>query len=255
MTMKIIEEWSEYCGNMGSVVTRIGNVTISKNTGTTIACDFTNCLISLNTNMASLEDFKDNFKGRSFKIYSVLDLDKVADTNVKSDRKASLMVIGKETWLNKYSNITEKSTPNALNYSIISLADEDLVDFGNVVFEAFNYDKTTLQQSINLYLNGLKSGKIHYYGLKLEAQIVSCALLHNNTAKDIAGLQLVSTRPKYQHLGLSKILVLNLLRENFSQDTEVIWLFAIEGSIAERYYSALGFKKMANIFIKTVNEG
>ena len=254
MTTKIIEEWSEYCENMGSAVTNIRNTIISKNTDTTISCDFANCLISLNITISSLEDFRDSFNGKNFKIYSVFNLDQRFDANVKSDRKASLLVLEKGIWLNKYRNIRETNTFSEHNYSIVSIKDEDLVYFGNVVFDAFNYDKANFQQSIELYRNGFKSSKVHYYGLKLDEEIVSCALLHNNTTMDIAGLELVSTRPKYQHRGFSKILISNVLNKNFAGNTKLIWLFAIRDSIAERFYSMLGFKKIANIFIQNVNE-
>lgn len=255
MITKILEEWSEYCGNMGSVVIKSKNVIISKNSDTTIACDFANCVISLNTDIRSFEGLRDNFKNRDFKIYSVTDLEKAISSDVKPERKASLMVLEKKGWLNKYRNEAEARMPEMQSYSIFDLAQKDLYEFGNVVFEAFNYERALLQQSIDLYRIGLKSGMVHYYGLKLEDQMVSCALLHNDAKQKVAGLELVSTRPKHQNMGFSKILVAYLLSEMFSQKTELVWLFAIDGGIAERFYYTLGFKKIGNISIKTVNGG
>ena len=255
MITKILEEWSEYCGNMGSVVIKSKDIIISKNSDTTIACDFANCIISLNTDIRPLKDFRGYFKGQDFKIYSVTDLEKAISSDMKSERKASLMVLEKEDWLNKYRNEAGARMPEIQSYSILDLAEKDLYEFGNVVFEAFNYEMALLQQSIDLYRIGLKSGMVHYYGLKLENQMVSCALLHNDAQQKVAGLELVSTRPKHQNRGFSKILVANLLSEMFSQKTELVWLFAIDGGVAERYYYTLGFKKIGNIFIKTVNGG
>lgn len=252
MIKKIISEWSQFCEYMGSRIYESNGIIIADNSSTSISCDFSNCLIAKNLSYDFLLHKQNNLLKKGFTFYSIYENDQYPVFDTRPDKIASLMVISRNEWIQK-RNEANLSLPNDKKYNIIRFDKDNIMHFGSVVFSAFDYDLKFFEASINLYRKGLRSKKVDYYGLCNNETVMSCVMVHPGRSGEISGLELVSTRPEYQRMGLSRKLITHVINDKFSSAVNTLWLFSIKGSNAEKFYNSLGFRTIANMFIWRFN--
>lgn len=246
---KIIREWIEFAENMGSTYKEIRYHTIILNGTAGISCDFANCLIHRGkVNWSLARELGGLFSVNSFSAYYIgQSLD--SGIIVKPAKYGSVMYISNEKWTKYRNNGLIKDYTNGADIRVIRLQESDLLEFVDTVFDAFGYEEQFKDDSLALYNNGIKSGNVVFYGLFKSDTLVSCAMLHKSPKLKIGGLELVSTKRKYQSQGFSKILISWILDKNFQEGLGDIWLFSIKNSIAEKFYSKLGFEIISNIYV------
>lgn len=234
---------------MGSKIYYKEDYFIGRNMNTSISCDFSNCIVLRDHRGLSLETLKNLFGNNILTLYKIYTLDEIRDFSPPSLKRASLMVLEKALW--KLNEMPTKEAEGEKNNEgiIFEFNRREIGAFANVVFNAFNYDFVNFAPSLKLYQNGIDSGKVYFYGLELGKRKISCAAIHVDNKNTIGGLELVSTVKEYQGIGYSTRLVTHIIDEKFSGSLTNIWLFAIEGSVAEAFYSRLGFKTIAKILI------
>ncbi|MGC8483792.1 MAG: GNAT family N-acetyltransferase [Thermodesulfobium sp.] len=243
MIANIIGAWKDYASYMGSRVYNENNCFFAVNKNSQISCDFSNCIVCAERSNLDNEDI---FKIKPVQTYTIFPGKELLMQNVNGGKIASLMVLRNC----KFIKLAEaKSSPEL---RIRELEFNELSKFAEIVFDAFAYDKENIAQSIEFYKRGFESGMVRYYGLNKNSTLVSVVLIHQSSNKLLYGLELVATSKQYQGNGYSKFLLTQVLEQLFLSRPDGVWLFAIEGSVAETLYKKLGFSIVGKILISKV---
>jgi GNAT superfamily N-acetyltransferase len=228
---------------MGSEVYDNSNCFFIVNNNSKISCDFSNSIVcNCNGNLLN-RDLKNIFKMRFVQSYTFIPNDQKPTLDVTSKKIASLMVLQH----NNFKKIADSTDFPGL--VIRELTINELDAFTDIVFDAFDYDKRNVEESLEFYKTGFKSGMVHYYGLIKEETLVSVVLTHRSSNKSLFGLELVATSKQFQGKGYSKLLLIQVIEQLFIYSPEAIWLFALENSIAESLYKKIGFLAVGRILI------
>ena len=225
---------------MGSKVYIRGNCFVAVNNDSHISCDFSNtivCTDRLDSNLGNI------FRIRPIQSYSILLDGQFSMLDGPEGKIASLMIL----WQQNFKKLIKIT--NFPDLVIKELTFSELNRFAEVVFDAFAYDEVNIAESLEFYKRGFSSGMIRYFGLIKEGSLVSVLLAHRNRNKSLYGLELVATSKQFQGKGYSKLLLTHVLEELFLCNPEAIWLFSIEGSIAESIYKKIGFSAVGKILI------
>lgn len=240
MIRNILNAWKDYATYMGSQVQDLKNGFLAINNMSLISCDFSNCIVSMD-NIDS--GFANSFNIRPIQSYRILLKEQLRTQSVAAAKIASLMVLQYENFI-KLAKATDSP-----ELKVKVLAFNELSGFAEVVFDAFNYDIKNFKESLEFYKKGFKSSMVQYYGLTKEDTLVSVVLVHRSINESLYGLELVSTSKQFQGKGYSKLLLSCVMETLFYSNPEAIWLFSIEGSIAESIYKKMGFSSVGKILI------
>ena len=250
MIGEIINEWAQFCKDMGCTLATETGMTVATNRDSYLACDFANCAISLGETPIDINGLERGFEGHDFVIYKIQKETDNERYSAISLKMGTLMMINSKEWSAKTEYNMRKNNEVVSSKTIFRFSARNLNIFRDVVFDAFSYEQRFRESSLDTYIKGEGSGNVRYYGLQVLGQgVVSAAMIHASSRGDIGGLELVSTRPQFQNLGYSKFLLGKILNEEFDLNLKKIWLFSITGSFAEKFYRDLGFINVGNIKI------
>lgn len=243
MIENILNSWRDYASYMGSEVYNRNDCLFIVNNDSKISCDFSNSIVCKNKENLLDIDLKNIFKTRVIQSYTILTNGQKRVLDVNSEKMASLMVL-------QHNNFKKIADMTDFSDSVTrELALNELDSFTDIVFDAFDYDKKNIADSLGFYKTGFKSGMVRFYGIIKEKKLVSVVLVHRSGNKSLYGLELVATSKQFQGKGYSKLLLTQVLEQLFVDNPEAIWLFAIEGSIAENLYKKIGFLPLCRILI------
>ena len=243
MIENILTSWMDYATYMGSKVYDKNDCFFIINNNSTISCDFSNSIVYLDKKNLLDTNCRNTFKIRSIQTYTIIKNDQIPVSDVTSEKVASLMVLKQDN----FKKIT--NTADFPDLIIKELTINELGAFIDIVFDAFDYDKKNIAESLQFYQIGFKSGMVRFYGLIKEKTLVSVVLVHRSRNNSLYGLELVSTSKQFQGKGYSKILLTHVMEQLFLSSPEAIWLFSIKGSIAESLYKKIGFLSVGRILI------
>lgn len=243
MIENILTSWMDYATYMGSKVYDKNDCFFIINNNSTISCDFSNSIVCLDKKKLLDTNCRNTFKIRSIQTYTIIQNDQIPVSDVTSEKVASLMVLKQDN----FKKIT--NTADFPDLIIKELTINELGAFIDIVFDAFDYDKKNIAESLQFYQIGFKSGMVRFYGLIKEKTLVSVVLVHRSRNNTVYGLELVSTSKQFQGKGYSKILLTHVMEQLFLSSPEAIWLFSIKGSIAESLYKKIGFLPLGRILI------
>ena len=243
MIENILTSWMDYATYMGSKVYDKNDCFFIINNNSTISCDFSNSIVYLDKKNLLDTNCRNTFKIRSIQTYTIIQNDQIPVSDVTSEKVASLMVLKQDN----FKKIT--NTADFPDLIIKELTINELGAFIDIVFDAFDYDKKNIAESLQFYQIGFKSGMVRFYGLIKEKTLVSVVLVHRSRNNSLYGLELVSTSKQFQGKGYSKILLTHVMEQLFLSSPEAIWLFSIKGSIAESLYKKIGFLPLGRILI------
>jgi predicted GNAT family acetyltransferase len=243
MIENILTSWMDYATYMGSKVYDKNDCFFIINNNSTISCDFSNSIVYLDKKNLLDTNCRNTFKIRSIQTYTIIKNDQIPVSDVTSEKVASLMVLKQDN----FKKIT--NTADFPDLIIKELTINELGAFIDIVFDAFDYDKKNIAESLQFYQIGFKSGMVRFYGLIKEKTLVSVVLVHRSRNNSLYGLELVSTSKQFQGKGYSKILLTHVMEQLFLSSPEAIWLFSIKGSIAESLYKKIGFLPLGRILI------
>ena len=243
MIEKIMTSWRDYATHMGSEVYNRNNCFIIVNNDSKFSCDFSNSIVCRDKDNLLDLDFRNIFKIRFIQSYTIIPNGQIHTSNITSEKMASLMLLHHDN----FKKIADrKDFPDLVTRE---LTINELGAFTDIVFDAFDYDKKNKAESLEFYKTGYKSRMVQYYGLIKEKTLISVVLVHRSGNKSLYGLELVATSKKFQKKGYSKLLLTDVMEQIFIYNPEAIWLFSIEGSIAESLYKKIGFSSVGRILI------
>jgi GNAT superfamily N-acetyltransferase len=243
MIENILSSWRDYATYMGSEVYNKNNCFFIVNNDSQISCGFSNSIVCKDKENLLNIDLRNIFKIRFIQLYTIIPNDQIRTSYVASEKMASLMVLQQDN----FKIIAD--TTDFPDLVTRELAIDELDAFTDIVFDAFDYDKKNITESLEFYKTGFKSKMVRYYGLIKEKTLVSVVLVHRSGNKSLYGLELVATSKQFQGKGYSKLLLTQVIEQLFIYNPEAIWLFSIEGSIAESLYKKIGFLAVGRILI------
>ena len=250
MLEDIVQEWSEYARNMGSKIYLQENSVVCVNEETEIACDFSNCVITTQRNYERQIKYDQFFNGREYALYQLSETEQHKDFAADNWKNATIMLLNLNRLETHEGKKKTRKCGELSSSEFLTITEEKMGNFRDVVFNAFSYDSRFRQQSEKIYKAGLKSGGVRFYGLSVNDDVKSVALVHFDPKKRLGGMELVSTKIDSQKKGYASFLLNHIFDYESSFGLRQIWLFSISGSIAERFYLDLGFKIVSKLNIR-----
>lgn len=233
----IVANWHQFCRDMGSTetVTKGGSLFVRKTAH--FACDFCNCSIVESVPsqqaLADLVQISGENGVHNLGLYVLGPVGSFRVSGSPEPRSSVIMV---------YDSLHRRHA-NRLKIEVLNPL--DVKAFADLVFSAFGYDESNKRESMDSYLEGIRSERVRLMGGYEDGKLVTCAMTHRD--KKTCAIELVSTAPEARGKGLATSLVEGVVEDLIDSGMELIWLFANCNSSAFRIYKRIGFCEISDL--------